>query len=684
MSTEAAVEFAPFEVPAGTAVGAAMRELNLPNKGEDAIVCVQDEAGDLKDLSHVPDATATFLPVPANTELGRSVIRHSCAHVLAQAVQAEFPGTKLGIGPAINDGFYYDFDVAQPFTPEDLKTLEKRMKKIIKQGQKFVRGVYASAEEAAEDLKDEPYKLELIQDKGSVDPDSDEATEVGAGELTHYDNVNPRTNEVEWHDLCRGPHVPTTKYIPAFALTRSSAAYWRGDQNNAGLQRVYGTAWESKDKLDEYMTMLEEAEKRDHRRLGNELDLFSFPDEVGSGLPVFHPDGGIVRMTMEQHSRERHVAAGYSFVNTPHVTKGDLFKKSGHLDWYADGMFPPMKLDGEVDADGNVTKQPVDYYAKPMNCPMHNLIFDSRGRSYRELPLRLFEFGTVYRYEKSGVVHGLTRARGFTQDDAHIYCTEDQLEEELTSVLEFIISLLQDYGLDDFYLELSTKDPNKYIGDDEIWERSTAILESVAKKSGLELVPDPAGAAFYGPKISVQARDAIGRTWQMSTVQLDFNLPERFDLTYTASDGSKKRPVMIHRALFGSIERFFGVLLEHYAGAFPAWLAPHQVVGIPVADAFGDHLEGVIEKLRERGIRAEVDHSDDRMQKKIRTHTTGKVPFMLLAGERDVEANAVSFRFLDGSQINGVPVDEAVETISEWISAKRNEQPSEETVAIGN
>ena len=684
MSTEAAVEFAPFEVPAGTAVGAAMRELNLPNKGEDAIVCVQDEAGDLKDLSHVPDATATFLPVPANTELGRSVIRHSCAHVLAQAVQAEFPGTKLGIGPAINDGFYYDFDVAQPFTPEDLKTLEKRMKKIIKQGQKFVRGVYASAEEAAEDLKDEPYKLELIQDKGSVDPDSDEATEVGAGELTHYDNVNPRTNEVEWRDLCRGPHVPTTKYIPAFALTRSSAAYWRGDQNNAGLQRVYGTAWESKDKLDEYMTMLEEAEKRDHRRLGNELDLFSFPDEVGSGLPVFHPDGGIVRMTMEQHSRERHVAAGYSFVNTPHVTKGDLFKKSGHLDWYADGMFPPMKLDGEVDADGNVTKQPVDYYAKPMNCPMHNLIFDSRGRSYRELPLRLFEFGTVYRYEKSGVVHGLTRARGFTQDDAHIYCTEDQLEEELTSVLEFIISLLQDYGLDDFYLELSTKDPNKYIGDDEIWERSTAILESVAKKSGLELVPDPAGAAFYGPKISVQARDAIGRTWQMSTVQLDFNLPERFDLTYTASDGSKKRPVMIHRALFGSIERFFGVLLEHYAGAFPAWLAPHQVVGIPVADAFGEHLEGVIEKLRARGIRAEVDHSDDRMQKKIRTHTTGKVPFMLLAGERDVEANAVSFRFLDGSQINGVPVAEAVETISEWISAKRNEQPSEETVAIRN
>ena len=681
MSNEAVVEFATFEVPAGTAVGAAMRELNLPNKGDDAVVCVLDAEGELKDLSHVPEQTATFTPVPANTELGRSVIRHSCAHVLAQAVQTEFPGTKLGIGPAIEDGFYYDFDVAEPFTPEDLKTLERRMKKIIKQGQKFVRGVYASVEEAAEDLKDEPYKLELINDKGNVDPDSDEATEIGAGELTHYDNVNPRTGEVEWHDLCRGPHVPTTKYIPAFALTRSSAAYWRGDQDNAGLQRVYGTVWESKEKLDEYMTMLEEAEKRDHRRLGNELDLFSFPDEVGSGLPVFHPDGGIVRMTMEQHSRERHVAAGYSFVNTPHVTKGDLFKKSGHLDWYADGMFPPMKLDGEVDADGNVTKQPVDYYAKPMNCPMHNLIFDSRGRSYRELPLRLFEFGTVYRYEKSGVVHGLTRARGFTQDDAHIYCTEEQLEEELTSVLEFIISLLQDYGLDDFYLELSTKDPKKYIGDDDIWERSTSILESVAKKSGLELVPDPAGAAFYGPKISVQARDAIGRTWQMSTVQLDFNLPERFDLTYTASDGSKKRPVMIHRALFGSIERFFGVLLEHYAGAFPAWLAPHQVVGIPVADAFADHLDGVVAKLRERGIRAEVDHSDDRMQKKIRTHTTNKIPFMLLAGERDVDANAVSFRFLDGTQINGVNADEAVEIIADWIAAKRNDQPSEANVA---
>ncbi|WP_084563205.1 threonine--tRNA ligase [Corynebacterium aquilae] len=654
-----------------------MRELELPNKGPEAIVCVKDADGQLKDLSFVPDTTAEFTPVPANTEEGRSVIRHSCTHVLAQAVQAEFPGTKLGIGPAIENGFYYDFDAAEPFTPEDLKRIEKRMKKIIKQGQKFERRVYADQAEAREALANEPYKLELIEDKGNVDPNSDEATEVGSGELTGYYNLNPRTGDVEWYDLCRGPHVPTTKYIPAFALTRSSAAYWRGDQSNAGLQRIYGTAWESTEALEEYQHMLEEAEKRDHRRLGTELDLFSFPDEIGSGFPVFHPNGGIIRLEMEEHSRRRHIASGYSFVNTPHLTKGDLFSKSGHLDFYADGMFPPMQLDGEYDENGNCTKQPQDYYAKPMNCPMHNLIFASRGRSYRELPLRLFEFGTVYRYEKSGVIHGLTRARGFTQDDAHIYCTEDQLEAELTSVLDFIISLLRDYGLDDFYLELSTKDEGKFVGSDEIWEKSTAILQRVADTSGLDLVPDPGGAAFYGPKISVQARDAIGRTWQMSTVQLDFNLPERFNLEYTDSDGSKKRPIMIHRALFGSIERFFGVLLEHYAGAFPAWLAPQQVVGIPVAEAFSPHLEEITARLRDKGIRATVDTSDDRMQKKIRNHTTAKVPFMLLAGARDVEAEAVSFRFLDGTQVNGVPVDEAVELISAWITARRNEQPTE-------
>lgn len=673
-----------FRVPAGTPAGAAMRELGLPNKGPEAIVCVKEtegeSAGQLRDLSWAPQQDVEVAAVPANTDEGRGVIRHSCAHVLAQAVQKEFPGTKLGIGPAIDNGFYYDFQVAEPFTPEDLNKLEKTMKRIIKSGQKFERKAYDDVEQARAEYADEPFKTELIADKGNVDPDSDEATEVGAGELTAYSNVNPRTGEVEWYDLCRGPHVPTTRYIPAFALTRSSAAYWRGDQSKAGLQRIYGTAWESKEALAEYQTMMAEAEKRDHRRLGQELDLFSFPDEIGSGFPVFHPDGGIVRLEMEEHSRKRHIASGYSFVNTPHVTKGDLFQKSGHLDFYADGMFPPMQLDGETDDEGNVTKPAQDYYAKPMNCPMHNLIFASRGRSYRELPLRLFEFGTVYRYEKSGVIHGLTRARGFTQDDAHIYCTEDQLEQELTTVLEFIISLLRDYGLDDFYLELSTKDPNKFVGSDEIWERSTEILERVATKSGLELVPDPAGAAFYGPKISVQARDAIGRTWQMSTVQLDFNLPERFNLEYTAPDGSKQRPIMIHRALFGSIERFFGVLLEHYAGAFPAWLAPHQVVGIPVADEFNEYLENFAADLRAQGIRAEVDTSDDRMQKKIRNHTTGKVPFMLLVGGRDVEANAVSFRFLDGTQVNGVPREDALRIISNWIAERRNDQPSSELI----
>ena len=675
------VNYEPFKVPAGTAVGAAMRELELPNKGPEAVVVVRGADGALYDLSHTPTADAEFTPVAASEEDGRAVIRHSTAHVMAQAVQAEFPGTKLGIGPAIENGFYFDFQTAEPFTPEDLKKIEKRMKKIIKTGQRFERRVYSSNEEAEAALTEEPFKLELIQDKGNVDPDSDEAAEVGAGDLTHYDNINPRTGEVEWFDLCRGPHLPTTKYIPAFTLTRSSAAYWRGDQSKAGLQRIYGTAFESKEALEAYQHMIAEAEKRDHRRLGQELDLFSFPDEIGSGFPVFHPNGAIVRMEMEEHSRRRHIEDGYSFVSTPHLTKGDLFKKSGHLDFYADGMFPAMALDGEYDEDGNCTKQPQDYYAKPMNCPMHNLIFASRGRSYRELPLRLFEFGTVYRYEKSGVIHGLTRARGFTQDDSHIYCTPEQLEEELTKVLDFIISLLKDYGLDDFYLELSTKDPNKYVGTDEIWERSTSILQSVAEKSGLDLVPDPAGAAFYGPKISVQARDAIGRTWQMCTVQLDFNLPERFELEYTASDGTKQRPIMIHRALFGSIERFFGVLLEHYAGAFPAWLAPHQVVGIPVADEFSPHLEEIAAKLRKRGIRADVDTSDDRMQKKIRNHTTGKVPFMLLAGERDVDANAVSFRFLDGSQVNGVPVDEAIELIAAWVAERINEQPNEELIS---
>ena len=669
-----------FTVPAGETAGAAMRPLDLPNKGPQAIVAVKDSEGQLRDLAWTAKVDTEVTAIASDTEEGRGVIRHSTAHVLAQAVQREFPGTRLGIGPAIENGFYYDFDTDEPFTPDDLKKIERAMKKIIKSGQRFERKAYVSTDAARDEYAHEPFKMELIEDKGNVDPDSEEATEVGAGELTAYSNVNPRTGEVEWYDLCRGPHVPTTRYIPAFAVTRSSAAYWRGDQNNAGLQRIYGTAWESKEKLEEYQHQLAEAEKRDHRRLGAELDLFSFPDEIGSGLPVFHPNGGIIRMEMEEHSRRRHLASGYSFVNTPHLTKGDLFEQSGHLGFYRDGMFPPLMLDEERNEEGEITREGHEYFVKPMNCPMHNLIFASRGRSYRELPLRLFEFGTVYRNEKSGVIHGLTRARGFTQDDAHIYCTEDQLETEITNVLEFIISLLKDYGLDDFYLELSTKDPNKFVGSDEIWEKSTSTLRRVAEQSGLELVPDPEGAAFYGPKISVQARDAIGRTWQMSTVQLDFNMPERMNLEYTASDSSKQRPIMIHRALFGSIERFFGVLVEHYAGAFPAWLSPHQVMGIPVADDFIDYLQDFTAALRADGIRAEVDTSDDRMQKKIRTHTTGKIPFMLLVGGRDVENDAVSFRFLDGTQVNGVPKQKALDVIREWVRSRRNDQPTKESI----
>lgn len=665
---------ATVRVPAGTTAGTALRELELPNKGPQAIVVVRDADGKLRDLSWAPDVDADVEPVTAGSDDGRSVIRHSAAHVLAQAVQELNPAAKLGIGPPIRDGFYYDFDVAEPFTPEDLTALEKKMKQIIKSGQRFSRRVYASLDEAKGELANEPYKLELVDDKGAGD--DPEVMEVGGGELTAYDNLNPRTGERIWGDLCRGPHVPTTKYITAFKLTRSSAAYWRGDQNNADLQRVYGTAWESTEAMDTYLELLAEAERRDHRKLGLELDLFSFPDELGSGLPVFHPKGGLIRKELEEYSRQRHVAAGYEFVNTPHITKGNLFEVSGHLDWYRDGMFPAMHLDAEYNEDGTVRKPGQDYYVKPMNCPMHNLIFRSRGRSYRELPLRLFEFGSVYRYEKSGVIHGLTRVRGMTQDDAHIYCTKEQMHDELTKTLQFVLDLLSDYGLDDFYLELSTKDPEKSVGSDEIWEEATETLSKVAAASGLELVPDPGGAAFYGPKISVQAKDALGRTWQMSTIQLDFNLPERFDLEYTGPDGTKQQPVMIHRALFGSIERFFGVLTEHYAGAFPAWLSPVQVVGIPVAETFADHLQNVVDLLKDRGIRAEVDYSDDRMQKKIRNHTTGKVPFMLLAGERDVEAGAVSFRFRDGSQVNGVDVADAVEQIAQWVASRRNESPS--------
>jgi threonyl-tRNA synthetase len=672
---------APIRVPAGTTAAAAVRDAGLPGRGApDAIVVVRDAEGKLRDLSWVPHADAEVTPIAANTDDGRSVIRHSAAHVLAQAVQDLFPHAKLGIGPPITDGFYYDFDVADPFTPEDLEKLEKRMRQIVKDGQLFDRRVYESKDQAREELANEPYKLELVDDK-SGDPD---VMEVGGDELTAYDNLNPRTRERVWGDLCRGPHIPTTKHIPAFKLTRSSAAYWRGDQNNASLQRIYGTAWESQEALDRHLQLVEEAQRRDHRKLGVELDLFSFPDEIGSGLAVFHPKGGVVRRELEEYSRRKHIEAGYEFVNTPHITKAQLFHTSGHLDWYADGMFPPMHLDAERGDDGTVRKPGQDYYLKPMNCPMHTLIFRSRGRSYRELPLRLFEFGTVYRYEKSGVVHGLTRARGFTMDDSHIFCTREQLHDELASLLRFVLDLLADYGLEDFHLELSTKDPEKFVGSDQLWEEATNSLAEVATESGLELVPDPGGAAFYGPKISVQARDALGRSWQMSTIQVDFNFPERFELEYTAADGSRQRPVMIHRALFGSIERFFGILTEHYAGAFPAWLAPVQVVGIPVADGHVAYLEDVAAQLKSLGVRVEVDSSDDRMAKKIVNHTNQKVPFMLLAGDRDVEGGAVSFRFADRTQINGVSRDEAVAAIAQWIAERENASPTADLFKVNN
>lgn len=627
--------------------------------------------GEAKDLCLEIPQGATVEGIDISSDEGLAILRHSCTHVMAQAVQDINPQVNLGIGPPVKDGFYYDFGNVDPFTPEDLKEIEKRMKRIMKEGQVFRRRV-VSAEEAEAELADQPYKLHLISSKGNTDAEG-ASVEVGGSELTMYDNRN-RKDETVWTDLCRGPHIPNTKLIGnGFKLMKTSAAYWLGNQANDQLQRIYGTAWPSKDELTAYITRLEEAERRDHRKLGNELDLFSFPDEVGSGLAVFHPKGGIVRMEMEEYSRRRHIEAGYDFVYTPHITKGALFEKSGHLSWYKDGMYPAMHLDEVVDEEtGKVVKEGQDYYLKPMNCPMHNLIFASKGRSYRDLPLRLFEFGTVYRYEKSGVVHGLARGRGFTQDDAHIYCTREQMKDELTGLLEFVLDLLRDYGLDDFYLELSTKDPNKFVGDDATWEEATRTLEEVATASGLDLVPDPGGAAFYGPKISVQAKDAIGRTWQMSTIQLDFNLPERFELEYTAADGTRKRPVMIHRALFGSIERFFAVLTEHYAGAFPAWLAPVQVRAIPVADVFTDYLEEVAGKLRAQGIRVEVDKSDDRFGKKIRNASKDKIPFTLIAGGEDAEAGAVSFRFRDGSQDNNVPVDEAVARIVTAVKERRN------------
>jgi threonyl-tRNA synthetase len=640
-----------YVVEAGTTAGAA---LLAAGTGPDVIAARVN--GELRDLdSPVADGDVVE-PVGIASDDGRYILRHSAAHVMAQAVQELFPQAKLGIGPPVENGFYYDFGVDRPFTPEDLKAIEGRMRQIVKQGQRFSRRVVTD-EQARAELATEPYKLELIGLKGhgsgSLDFELSEGVEVGGPELTIYDNLDARTGELRWKDLCRGPHLPTTRQIPVFKLMRSGGAYWRGSEKNPQLQRIYGTAWESRERQDEYLAFLVEAEKRDHRRLGAELDLFSFPSEIGSGLAVFHPKGGLVRKILEDYSRRRHEEAGYEFVNTPHITKSELFEISGHLDWFGDNIFPPMELEG------------AKYYLKPMNCPMHILIYRSRGRSYRDLPLPLFEFGTVYRYEKSGVVHGLTRVRGLTMDDAHIFCTREQVGGELRRLLTFVLDLLRDYGLEDFYLELSTRDEEKekFVGSDEDWEHATAELQQAAEESGLELVADPGGAAFYGPKISVQARDAIGRTWQLSTIQVDYNLPKRFGLEYQAADGTRQQPIMIHRALFGSIERFFGILVEHYAGAFPPWLAPVQAVGIPVSDAHVPYLEKVAASLREQGIRVEVDSSDDRMQKKIRTAQRQKVPFMLIAGDEDVSKDAVSFRYRDGSQKNGVPLADAAAEI---------------------
>jgi len=629
----------------------------------DRAVIAARVGGKQRDLAYVLADGDVVEPITVDSPDGRAIVRHSTAHVVAQAVQDLFPAAKLGIGPPIQNGFYYDFDVEKPFSAEDLKAIEKRAREIVKAGQRFSRRVVTDDEARAE-LADEPYKLELIGLKsgagaGGGADDSDASVEVGEGELTIYDNLDAKSGELCWKDLCRGPHVPTTRHIPAFAVQRSAAAYWRGSEKNPQLQRIYGTAWESKDALAAYQHMLVEAEKRDHRRLGAELDLFSFPTELGPGLAVFHPKGGAIRTVMEDYSRRRHIEAGYEFVNTPHITKSTLYEISGHLDWFADGMYPPMSLDGGT-----------DYYLKPMNCPMHILIFKSRGRSYRELPLRLFEFGTVYRYEKSGVVHGLTRVRGLTQDDAHLFCARDQLPEELDNTLKFVLGLLRDYGLTDFYLELSTRPEGKAIGTDEEWEQATGLLREAAEKQGLELVMDPGGGAFYGPKISVQAKDAIGRTWQLSTIQVDFQMPQRFDMEYQAADGTRQRPFMIHRALFGTIERFFAILLEHYAGAMPPWLAPVQAVGIPITDDHVAYLKDVAAKLSAKGIRVEVDASDNRMQKKIRDAQKQKVPFMLIAGDEDVAKGAVSFRYRDGSQRNGVPVDEAVAEIVDAVDRR--------------
>jgi threonyl-tRNA synthetase len=592
---------------------------------EDAVAV--EVNGDLRDLGReLPDRAKVSI-VTRGTEEGRAVLRHSTAHVLAQAVLSLWPGGRFAIGPSIADGFYYDFELPDGahFSDSDLERIDARMREIVAEAQPFLREEH-SIDEGLELFADQPYKLEIIQGVAARADDPEIVLEAGgdSGAVTAYRNTD------DFVDLCRGPHVPGTDRLGHFRLMRVAGAYWRGDEHRPQLQRIYGTAWESAKALAEHLHRLEEAERRDHRRLGAELDLFSFPNEIGSGLAVFHPKGGLIRKIMEDYSRRRHEEAGYDFVNTPHITKAELFETSGHLEWFAEGMFPPMELD-----EGQ------KYYLKPMNCPFHILIFRSRQRSYRELPMRLFEFGSVYRYEKSGVVHGLTRVRGMTQDDAHIFCTREQMAGELASLLTFVLDLLRDYGLDDFYLELSTRPESKAVGTDEDWASATEALRVSAEAMNLELVLDEGGGAFYGPKISVQARDAIGRTWQMSTIQLDYNEPIRFGLEYIGADNGRHTPVMIHRALFGSVERFFGVLLEHYAGAFPMWLAPVQARVLAVRDDHEDYADRVVRELKSAGLRVDTEAANEPLGARIRRAKLEKLPYVLVVGDSDVAHGTV-------------------------------------------
>ena len=616
-----------------------------PRLARDAVAATVD--GREVDLSApLPDGAEVAI-VTAGSDAGRAVVRHSTAHVLAQAVLRLWPGARYAVGPATEDGFFYDFELPDGarFSAEDLPRIEAVMREIVAEDQPFVRREHAIDEGLAL-FAGQPYKQEIIRRVGEGQVEVDAAPGEGGGPVT----VSTYENTGSFVDLCRGPHVPSTGRLGHFKLTRVAGAYWRGDERRPQLQRVYGTAWESERALAAHLHRIEEAERRDHRKLGLELDLFSFPEEIGSGLAIFHPKGGTVRRLMEDYSRQRHVAAGYEFVNSPHITKSDLFATSGHLDFFADSMFPPMEVDGGQ-----------QYYLKPMNCPFHILVYRSRQRSYRELPMRLFELGTVYRYELSGVVHGLTRVRGMTQDDAHIFCTPEQMPAELESLLGFVLDVLGEFGLDDFFLELSTRPEDKAIGADADWDEATEALQAAAAAKGLEVVPDEGGGAFYGPKISVQARDAIGRTHQMSTIQLDFQEPKRFGLEYVGADNARHTPIMIHRALFGSVERFMAILIEHFAGALPTWLAPEQVRVLPISDEHDPYARRVAEALSSRGARATVDPAAEALNGRVRRAKLQKVPYVLVVGSDDVAAGTVGVNRRGAtSPERGVPLERFV------------------------